>query len=253
MNEPPNEIQVWHAAAANEHPGPVEAFCEESLLDEERVAADRFRVASARHQHVVGRGMARVLLAEGCCRTDEIEFRLLDHGKPIVRQPPQARRAFNVAHTRGLVLCGIGSVDHWLGVDVEWNDRRTDPALAERYFAPAEVRQLELASSEAEHRELFLKLWTLKEAFIKAIGTGLYTPLDHFAFEQAGSPEPHLTVRDSTLTRGRDWRFVSFQPRPGFIAAIATGCPAMSSTTPISWKLLDFESKIIANKKNATR
>ena len=252
MSEHLDEIQVWHAAAASDRPGPVEAFCERRLLDEERIAADRFRVASARHQHVVGRGMARVLLAEGLCETDEIEFRLLDHGKPIVQQPPHACRAFNVAHTRGLVLCGIGPETPWLGVDVEWNDRRTDPAIANRYFAAAEIKQLDSASSVAEHRELFLKLWTLKEAFIKAIGTGLYTPLDQFAFEDARTPEPKLTVRDPKLTHGRRWQFVSFEPRPGFIAALAMGSPATTPDARLQWSLLDFESKISTSPRNAT-
>lgn len=249
MKDSIEEIQVWHAAAASDRPGPVEVFCEQQLLAEERIAADRFRVASARHQHVVGRGMARVLLADGCCETHQIEFRVLDHGKPIVQTPPHACRSFNVAHTHGLVLCGIGPTRQWLGIDVEWNDRKTNPELAQRYFAPAEIKQLDLASSEAEHRELFLRLWTLKESFIKAIGTGLFTPLDQFAFEDAGSSEPQLTVRDPELTRGRHWRFVSFQPRPGFIAAMAMGDQARRMNAQLSWSLFDFESKIAKNQK----
>ncbi|MFG0255707.1 MAG: phosphopantetheinyl transferase, partial [Rhodopirellula sp. JB053] len=51
-------IEVWHAPVASDVPGPTESYCERLLLDEEKVRADRFRVPSARHQHVVGRGMA---------------------------------------------------------------------------------------------------------------------------------------------------------------------------------------------------
>lgn len=250
MSEPPDEFQVWYAPAAPDQPGPVERYCERLLIDEERVAADRFRVASARHQHVIGRAMARTLLSHGCCEPREIGFRLLDHGKPIVDQPRHARRAFNVAHTKGLVLCGIGPADPWLGVDVEWIDRRTNPELAQRYFAESEIKQLQTASNEAEHRELFLKFWTLKEAFIKAIGTGLYTPLDQFAFEGIRSPEPRLTVADPELLRGRRWRFLSFEPREGFIAAVAVGDdriePVPSAHDSISVRLLDFETDVVA-------
>ncbi|WP_146389795.1 4'-phosphopantetheinyl transferase family protein [Allorhodopirellula solitaria] len=228
----PHDVEVWHAPAALDEPGPTEQFCERLLLPDERVRADRFRVASARHQHVVGRGMARVLLSAGLCQTHEIGFRVLDHGKPVVATPPTACRSFNIAHTRGLVLCAlgapqaIGAPQPWLGVDVEWIDRRTDPELARRYFAPEEIRQLDAAGSEDEHRELFLRLWTLKEAFIKAIGTGMYTPLDQFAFENAATDQPHLVVRDPELMRGRRWRFETFSPRAGFVAAIAVGAAA---------------------------
>jgi 4'-phosphopantetheinyl transferase len=238
------DIEVWYAPAAVDQPGPTEAFCERLLLSDEKVRADRFRVASARHQHIVGRGMARALLSAGRCQTHEIGFRVLDHGKPIVASPAIACRAFNVAHTHGLVVCGLGKPEHWLGVDVEWMDRRTDPALARRYFAPAEIRQLDATSSEAEHRELFLKLWTLKEAFIKAIGTGLYTPLDQFAFEEAASDQPQLVLRDPQLARGRAWQFESFKPQPGFVAAIAIGTDAdeVVEDQATAVRLADFQT-----------
>lgn len=226
------EVEVWHAPAAMEEPGPMEVFCERLLLAEERVRADRFRVASARHQHVIGRAMARVLLSAGHCQTHEVGFRVLDHGKPIMESPAHACRSFNIAHTRGLVLCGLGAPQQWLGVDVEWMDRRTDPELARRYFAPEEIRQLDATSNQDDHRELFLRLWTLKEAFIKAIGTGMYTPLDQFAFEDAASDQPRLVVRDVSLMRQRRWHFENFVPQPGFVAAIAVSVDTSVGAVP---------------------
>lgn len=250
LSDQTDEVEIWHAAAATDHPGPTEVYCEQLLLAEERVRADRFRVASARHQHVIGRAMARALLSAGRCHTHEIGFRLLDHGKPIVASPPHAARAFNVAHTPGLVLCGLGPPQHWLGVDVEWTDRRTDPDLAQRYFAPEEIRQLEATRNQDEHRELFLKLWTLKEAFIKAIGTGLYTPLDHFAFEDAAGDQPRLVLRHAELARGRKWQFESFVPRPGFVAAMAIGVVAETENAKALLKLTDFEQWIASEPRS---
>lgn len=243
-------IEVWHAPAASDVPGPTESYCERLLLDEEKVRADRFRVASARHQHVVGRGMARALLSRGRCESREIDFRLLDHGKPIVQSPEAACRAFNVAHTKGLVLCGLGGREQWLGVDVEWIDRRTDPDLARRYFAPAEIQQLDATRNADEHRELFLKLWTLKEAFIKAIGTGLYTPLDQFAFEDAASEQPRLTLADPNLARGKVWRFESFVPRDGFVAAVAVGETETYTTNDSMLQLTAFEEWIAGQSES---
>lgn len=241
------EVQVWHAPAALEEPGPTEVFCERLLLADERVRADRFRVASARHQHVIGRAMARVLLSAGHCQTHEVGFRVLDHGKPIVESPARACRSFNIAHTRGLVLCGLGSPHQWLGVDVEWMDRRTDPELARRYFAPEEIRQLDATRNEDDHRRLFLRLWTLKEAFIKAIGTGMYTPLDQFAFEDAAGDQPRLVVRDARLMRQRLWHFENFEPQPGFVAAIAVSVDAhrdsLSHARP-TLKLANFQTYV---------
>lgn len=241
-------VRVWHAAAAPELPGETETFCERLMTDAERVAADRFRVRSARHQHVIGRAMARYLLSGDRWGPQEIEFRLLDHGKPVVDRPLDARQSFNVAHTKGLVLCGIGPRRDWIGVDVEWLDRRTDPDLAQRYFAASEIEQLNAVSSDSERQIVFLTLWTLKEAFIKAIGTGLHTPLDQFAFEHAMSSQPRLTVRDPDLLRDKHWRFASFQPRAGFIAAVAVGHSRSVAHDGVALRLCDFESAIIMNR-----
>ena len=146
------------------------------------------------------------------------------NGKPYVSQPVEARRAFNIAHTDGLVMCGIDSQsDDLLGVDVEKLDRRTDPALAKRYFSKPEIDHLENCASETDRRNTFLKIWTLKEAFIKALGTGLQTPLADFAFEKIESAEPEIRFLNPKLESGMHWSFLSIEPRPGYVAAVALG------------------------------
>ncbi|MEM6777347.1 MAG: 4'-phosphopantetheinyl transferase superfamily protein [Planctomycetota bacterium] len=219
-------VDVWFGQCSAGEPGPLERFCQQWLDAGEQHRADRFRVASARNQHIVGRGMARWLLAGREHLPTDVAFRVLDHGKPIMAVPESSRRSFNVAHTSGLVLCGLGASadrDQWLGVDVEQLDRRTDSALADRYFAQEEIDQLDRTSSETERQFLFLKIWTLKEAFIKAIGTGLQTPLDQFAFVNAAADVPQLVLKDSSLSHQRCWHIESITPDVGFIAAVAIG------------------------------
>ena len=254
-----NVIDVWHVRAAIEAEGPVEQFCSRYLHPDETAHAARFRVPSARHQHIVGRGMARVVLAGNDHAPETIRFRQLDQGKPVVAAPRALRRPFNIAHTSGLVICGVAgtngcspdaptestgdraepaeeattagaSTEPWLGVDVESLQRRPDLGLARRYFAPEEIAQIE-RSREADAHQLFLQIWTLKEAFIKAIGTGLRTPLDAFAFVDVEGGRPELTFHDPALARGRRWYCESFQPRPGFVAAIAWGTPTIHEAT----------------------
>ena len=162
------------------------------LGEEERAAASRLVHDAARCQHVVGRGLAKTMLAELCGdRVDPaaIRFRRDPGGKPHVDRPPAARRPMNLSHTRGMAVCVV-----WLGpcpttvsvgVDVERIDRRTDIGLADRYFAVEERRQIAAEPDAQRRRELFFRLWTLKEAFVKSTGSGLRTPLDSFAFDAA--------------------------------------------------------------------
>jgi 4'-phosphopantetheinyl transferase len=233
-------VRVWHAVNSSGPPGPIERACQASLDDAELARADQFRVATARNQHVIGRGMAKQLLGSDEVPPREIRFGVEAQGKPYVAQPAQARQPFNIAHTDGLVVCGIGSTAHRLiGVDVERLHRRTDPALAERYFSQPEVRYLRACRGEAARLRAFLRIWTLKEAFIKAIGTGLHTPLANFAFEEIDSDSPTIRILHPDLESELCWRFFSVEPRPGFVAAIAVA--PLAPTATVSIELRPFQ------------
>ena len=67
-----------------------------------------------------------------------------------------------------------------MGVDVEPVDRRAPLDIADRYFAPDERAWL-FARPEAERPRGFFRLWTMKEAFIKATGKGISQGLQSFA------------------------------------------------------------------------
>jgi 4'-phosphopantetheinyl transferase len=233
-------IRVWHAASSSNEPGPLELCCEAWLDESDRQRASRFRQPTSRNQHVVGRGMARRLLGSDAVNPQSIRFAAEVYGKPYVKEPAEARQPFNVAHTDGLVMCGIGNDAHELiGVDVERLNRRTDPAIADRYFSKPEVRYLNTYRSDVERRDAFLRIWTLKESFIKAIGTGLQTPLADFAFEEIDSDSPKIKMLNPNLDSGKCWTFFSIQPRPGFIGAIAVA-PKRAST-PIELELQSFD------------
>ena len=88
-----------------------------------------------------------------------------------------------------------------VGIDAESVDRIVDAhEVARRFFAPAEIAMLDACSGEPERSRKFVELWTLKEAYVKAIGKGLIVPLDQFSF----------TIDEA----GR----IGFEAQPGMIA-----------------------------------
>jgi 4'-phosphopantetheinyl transferase len=243
QNSPSTAIRVWHAASSSAQPGPIEMRCERWLDDSERQRAARFRQPTSRNQHVVGRGMARRLLGSERIDPQSIRFAAEAHGKPFVTEPEEAKRPFNIAHTDGLVLCGIGSAAHKLvGIDVERLNRRTDPAIADRYFSQPEVRYLETFQDDSLRSNAFLRIWTLKESFIKAIGTGLQTPLADFAFEEIDSDTPTIKMLNPKLESDIVWKFFSIQPRPGFIGAIAVA--SKPNLGEVAFELHSFDELI---------
>lgn len=239
-------IYLWHAAIAKQNRGPLEKRCWTWLTENERRRTEKFRLPSSQNQHLVGKGMARWLLSNNKSNLSQLQFKITDQGKPYVDQPADAKRPFNLSHTDGLAVCLIGSRDYrCVGVDVERLDRNTSPDLANRYFSPPEVAKLKKIQEPQAKKQMFLKIWTLKEAFIKAIGTGLRTPLSAFAFENLNSPNPSIEFLDPSLNDGLNWNFYSFQPRAGFVCSTAVGSALPSDLT--TCKIRSFEEEIDLN------
>jgi 4'-phosphopantetheinyl transferase len=200
----------------------------EAVLDEgERQRAARFHFERDRHAYIAAHALGRVLLSQWAGGApQDWRFSVGDHGKPEVVSPPGPRRLrLNLSHTRGLAAAAL-AWDHDVGIDVEWLDRQpASGELARRFFAAAECAQLEAASPE-QANDIFLAFWTLKEAYVKAIGKGLAQPLDSFAF----TLEPLSIHFDAALADDpAQWLFRRFRPTASHLMALALRHPAPGS------------------------
>ena len=155
------------------------------LLDAtERERAARFVFARNRVEFIAAHALARAALALtfGVSPT-EWDFVADAQGKPapLLGGKP-APLSFNLSHTTGMVgLAVVAGANRALGFDLEKLDRELTMDIADRYFTAQEVAWL-YALPGAERSRGFLRLWTLKEAFIKATGKGLTDDLASFWF-----------------------------------------------------------------------
>jgi 4'-phosphopantetheinyl transferase len=98
----------------------------------------------------------------------EIEFRFAAHGKPQLAGSPLR---FNISHSGALAVIALAHVE--VGVDVELPRARRSDAIGRRFYAPGEIERM-FAEADPELRaDVFFRLWTCKEAFLKATGEGL--------------------------------------------------------------------------------
>jgi 4'-phosphopantetheinyl transferase len=97
---------------------------------------------------------------------------VIDHdeaGRPIVRGNDRLMLA--VAHSGEFVACAVST--RRVGVDIERSDRvEADYDLARLVCTPHERRELERLPVPL-HRAALIRLWTRKEAVVKALGVGL--------------------------------------------------------------------------------
>jgi 4'-phosphopantetheinyl transferase len=193
-----------------------------SLLDaSEKAQADRFRVAADRAAYIAAHALLRHTLSRGASiAPSEWRFRTSEGGKPeldAAMAPPGLH--FSLSHTRGLAACAAGSV-RALGIDAEAWCEPAPIELADHYFAPEEARFVTDLAPE-ERPSAFYRLWTLKEAYLKATGRGLAAALDSFAF----SLEPtRLALVESGSAAA--WQFAEFRPGLSHSVALAVHSPA---------------------------
>ena len=198
-NEPlllaPGVVHVWRTTI--EPARPTWRHAATLSADEHARAAQAF-ISSAIGKATRLRGTLHRLLASyvGMAAAD-LKFNYGPRGKPeldATSQDPAIQ--FNVSHRGALALYAF-VLDRAVGIDIEYLREVPEAlAIARNHFTATETRLLEHAAMigefvsderpgeraaiERRGRECFFRLWTRKEAVIKAVGTGLSMPLDEF-------------------------------------------------------------------------
>ena len=227
-------IHVWSASLA------VERNCVEScyaiLTSDERLRADRFRVAHARRRFIVARAFLRRTLSV-YLQTDpaslDVVYRPL--GKPYLANESEIR--FNLSHADDKATMAVAS-QREVGVDIEAVARDVDiDAVAREAFSPPELRALN-SLAPAARRDAFYRIWTRKEAYVKARGEGLSYSTQCFTVSHLPMDYDALRTDDQDGGALSDWRVAEIPAPAGFHAALAAkGC---------DWSVLQLDAPAFA-------
>ena len=171
-----------------------------AVLDEhEQARCGKFLGSDARRRFVLCRAALRINLCERLgCANRELSFGYLEHGKPYAKvndAVPVPGAFFNVSHSGEHGLIGFAAQEAF-GVDLEVRTPGRDfDGIGAIVYGPHERLALSAAAGAAK-AHLFYRLWSLKEALIKALGTGF--ALDPSRFEV---PRSMLAGERSALFR----------------------------------------------------
>jgi phosphopantetheine--protein transferase-like protein len=148
------------------------------LPTNEREQYLRFGSKSRQKEFLLSRLLLRRFLSLYLNRNmKDFRFGFGNKGKPYIED---SRLKFNLSHTDGLIACSFSCNE--VGIDVEKMDVRARPnwrLLAKRFFSPKEVEYINSQRKESQS-SVFFRLFTMKEAYLKAVGTGLNFPLSGF-------------------------------------------------------------------------
>jgi 4'-phosphopantetheinyl transferase len=177
------------------------------LSADERTRRDRFRVPEAAHIFSIAHGTKRRALSRRNPQVDPDQWRFWSDplNKPhiVQEQAGEPPLQFNLSHCRLAVAIAV-TRGVAIGIDVEdWRRAVDHEDIAVRFFAQSEIDMLR-AIGPVKAAVRFFELWTLKEAYLKALGKGLTRPLKSVAFRFDGEGAVGL-VDDQ---ENRDWTFV---------------------------------------------
>jgi 4'-phosphopantetheinyl transferase len=218
-----DDVKVWRVRL--DAPAPAHAHAHDDddaaaasvLSEDERARAARFKFDRDREAYVRAHAALRAIVGRALgVAAGEVEFTFGPHGKPRV-----GALELNLSHAGALALVALGPRP--LGVDVERTAPIDPPGpheVAVQYFSPAERAELARA---ADPLAAFYRVWTRKEAFLKATGEGLSRPLDSFDVS-AGAGAALVATRPDRDEAAR-WVMIDLAVPAGYAAALCVAAP----------------------------
>jgi 4'-phosphopantetheinyl transferase len=201
-------LHLWRADLAS-----ADASQYLALLDPSEIArAERLRFAHLRQRFIAARGILRSILGvyqQAAPQT--LQFQYQERGKPSL---VNSRMEFNVSHSADMAVYIIAAATP-VGIDIEIRKTPFDPAVARRYFHPAECAYL-FALPEPEQAAAFYQIWARKEALIKAHGDGMHLSLTGFSTIPPGAGQPAPVEQDGS------WLVHDFKADAAYQSAFAT-------------------------------
>ncbi|HKK10503.1 MAG TPA: 4'-phosphopantetheinyl transferase superfamily protein [Bacteroidales bacterium] len=152
--------------------------------------ARRFKNQQDKVRSLCGEILSRWAMAEVSGFYPDKVFECNSNGKPLSGKPDLY---FNISHSGDYVVVSVS--DFETGVDIE-RLRLNKMKVAKRFFSDEEIRNIQM-SEEPDAR--FSRYWSLKEAYLKYIGTGLTRELNSFTVKEIKNDSYSISEKDSEI------------------------------------------------------
>ena len=217
----PGEIHIWEFRS--EMPVSRAEDIAALLSPDERERAARFHFQRDSQRYTMTRARTRAILG-AYLQSDpgKLKFKYSAREKPSLADESADIR-FNVSHSGDHAMVAV-AIGREIGIDIE--QIRSDvefEKLAERFFSPGERKFMRNLADDKKLRAFF-RLWTCKEAFLKAHGTGLSRPLSSFDVSLEDCPGQLLRIKGDAGEENR-WSLVELESVSRYPAAAVVDGP----------------------------
>ncbi|MGB3468258.1 MAG: 4'-phosphopantetheinyl transferase superfamily protein, partial [Cyclobacteriaceae bacterium] len=166
---------------------------------------------------IIARGTLRKIVSRYLnIEPNKLQFSYSERGKPYL---PNTSILFNLSHSQDLALYAITTVNQ-IGIDLEYIRPMNDAeSLAERFFSPQEYNLISQLPPQ-QKQETFFKIWTCKEAYLKATGDGLAGGLEKVEVCLIQEKPIEFFSINGDIKEASGWNLHQFIPQPNYIAAV---------------------------------
>lgn len=229
------KMDIWFLELDRSAPETKEL--EALLSPEEAARAQRFRFLRDRNRYVVQHGVLRLLLAGYVgCGSGQVGVCTSANGKPyLADRNVRAGIHFSASRSDAVAAFAFSRIGS-TGVDIEKIRGIPDMLeIVERHFTSGEKHEI-FSCPESRRSALFYKLWTRKEAVLKAQGEGLLKPLDCVDVTMNRDTQVPWKVLVTGGPVAEEFWVVDIKCSMGFAAAVAAAGPI----SEISVRNFDF-------------
>jgi 4'-phosphopantetheinyl transferase len=202
------DIQIWSISLDADET--FRAACLQALGESGRERISYFKFKQVQESYIISQGGLRLLLSYYLgIDPEKIELGKLSKGKPISLDEPKLR--FNMSNS-GRRVVYVFSIDEELGIDLERIREMPDlDELIEKNYSASERKYINKLPEKRLYR--FFKFWTIKEAYLKAIGVGMRIPPEDLEFTVQNGVYALQSIRGEVDTE--NWIFKDFELEEG--------------------------------------
>jgi 4'-phosphopantetheinyl transferase len=205
------DVHVWVAASDGLLP-PLEALGDELSIGE-MAESRRFKFEVHRRRFLATHLLRRRVLADYLgTRPGLLAFRYGAKGKPELAAESAGNLSFNETESDGVAVVAVAR-SRSLGVDIERLHRVPEADSIVSSFGSALEKDAFASLRPEERQDLFLRWWTGKEAFVKALGESLSMPLANVSILVSADGRVELAGGDG-------WSLHTLEPAPGYVGAL---------------------------------
>ena len=170
-----HEVHIWIVSLSNKHI--TQESLKRTLSYSELKKIDEFNSISERERYLYYRGILRQILSKYMeLEPEKVILSISDKGKPYIKN---SELKFNISHKNDLAVIALGTKCE-IGVDIEYLRNEIDYyKIVKRFFTPEEVEKFNNFRPFYQ-RELFFRIWTMKEAIVKALGKDIVYYFNEF-------------------------------------------------------------------------